>query len=336
MKNSKSILACAALIACAVSPALAFAEESVPAETPVAEAKKTSTPAGWTDDFENAKKLAAETNRDLFVLFTGSDWCSWCMRLEKEVISKNGFTEKLSEKFVPVFIDMPGNKALLSELAAEQNPGLVERYRIEGFPMVLLMDADGFDFARTGYRAGGPDAYLQHLDELAKDGKNSSEYKTTKAIAALPEDAPDRIARLDELLSALPLETQNRYFDYVEEILAADPDGSRGYRAKYPFFAVARPIEAEFRELITSIIIKTEEDIKARGLERTEQNVKSCAATRIAERKADFVAMREKATAAQKLFPEGTPGARILKEILLAIDFYEKYFLTPAEKTDAK
>ncbi len=337
MKNPKNILTFAAIAACAVSPCLAFAEKSVPADASVAAvAKKTSTPVGWTDDFESAKKLAAETNRDLFVLFTGSDWCSWCMRLEKEVISQNGFTEKLSEKFVPVFIDIPRNKALLSELAAEQNPKLVERYRVEGFPTVLIMDAEGFTFAQTGYQAGGPESYLKNLAALTSSGKNSAEHKATKAIAALPKDAPDRIARLDELLSALPTETQNRYFEYVEEILAADPDGALGYRAKYPLFAVVRPIEAEFRKLITSIIVKTEEDLEARGLERTEENVKTCAATRIAERKADFAAIRAKATAAQPLFSEGTPGARTLNEILLSIDFYEKYFLTPAEKTDAQ
>ena len=337
MKNPKNILAYAAIVACAVSPCLAFAEKSVPADAAVAAAaKKTSTPAGWTDDFENAKKLAAETNRDLFVLFTGSDWCSWCIRLEKEVISQNGFTEKLSEKFVPVFIDIPGDKALLSALAAEQNQKIVERYRVEGFPTVLLMDAEGFTFAQTGYQAGGPEAYLKSLSTLANEGKNSAEYKTTKAIATLPKDAPDRIARLDDLLSALPTETQNHYFEYVEEILAADPDGALGYRAKYPYFAVAGPIVSEFRELITSIILKTEEDLKARGLGRTEENVKACATARIAERKADFDAVRAKATAAQPLFPKGTLGARTLEEILLSIDFYEKYFLTPTEKTDAQ
>ncbi len=336
--NPKKILAYAALAACAVSPFFAFAEKTVPADESAAApaAKKTSTPAGWTDDFEAAKKLAAETDRDLFVLFTGTDWCSWCMRLEKEVFSQKGFIEKLSEKFVPVFIDRPEDKTRLSELAAAQNEELLRRYRIEGFPTVLLMDADGDVFAQTGYVKGGPENYLKQTDELLEKGKDSPEYKTTKAIAVLPKDAPDRVARLDELLSALPLEDQLRNVDGVEEILAADPDGSLGYRVKYPFFAVALPLEDEFRVLISDIIVKIDADLKANNFPRTEQNVNLFAAKRIVERKADFAAMREKATKAKPLFPEKTPGAKKVDDILRAIDFYEERFLAPAEKSEAK
>ena len=336
--NPKKILAYAALAACAVSPFFAFAEKTVPADESAAApaAKKTSTPAGWTDDFEAAKKLAAETDRDLFVLFTGTDWCSWCMRLEKEVFSQKGFIEKLSEKFVPVFIDRPEDKTRLSERAAAQNEELLRRYRIEGFPTVLLMDADGDVFAQTGYVKGGPENYLKQTDELLEKGKNSSEYKTAKAIAALPKDAPDRIARIDEMLSALPVEDQIRNADVVEEILAADPDGSLGYRAKYPFFAVALPLDKEFRALIAEIVAKIDEDLKANDFPRTEQNVNLFAAKRIAERKADFAAMREKATKAQPLFPENTPGAKMMRSILRAVDFYDERFLIPAEKNEAK
>lgn len=37
----------------------------------------------WGTDWEAAKKKAAEADRPILVNFTGSDWCGWCIKLEK-------------------------------------------------------------------------------------------------------------------------------------------------------------------------------------------------------------------------------------------------------------
>ena len=46
---------------------------------------------GWSSDFAAAKKEAAASNKDLLVDFTGSDWCGWCIKLDKEVFSQEPF-----------------------------------------------------------------------------------------------------------------------------------------------------------------------------------------------------------------------------------------------------
>ena len=112
----------------------------------------TSTPAGWTDDFEAAKKQAAAENKLLLVDFSGSDWCGWCKKLDEEVFAKPEFLEGAKKDFVLVMVDSPSDKKLLSEKAAEQNPKLVEKYEVHGFPTVLIMDADGVVLDKTGYR----------------------------------------------------------------------------------------------------------------------------------------------------------------------------------------
>ena len=43
-----------------------------------------ATPEGWTSDFEAAKKTAAKEKRLMYVLFTGSDWCGYCIKLQKD------------------------------------------------------------------------------------------------------------------------------------------------------------------------------------------------------------------------------------------------------------
>ena len=106
-------------------------------------ASATSTPAGWTDDFEAAKKQAAAENKLLLVDFSGSDWCVWCKKLDKEVFAKPEFLKGVKKDFVLVMIDSPRDKSLLSETAARNNERLVKDYKIRGFPTVKILKADG-------------------------------------------------------------------------------------------------------------------------------------------------------------------------------------------------
>lgn len=99
-----------------------------------------ATPEGWTSDFEAAKKKAAKENRLMYVLFTGSDWCGYCIKLQKEVLSKPEF-KKLGEKdFVFVYIDFPRKSRADNPIA---NRALVQMYKVAGYPTAFVMDADG-------------------------------------------------------------------------------------------------------------------------------------------------------------------------------------------------
>jgi len=125
-------------------------------------------PVGWTDDFENAKKKAKAEGKLLLVDFSGSDWCGWCMKLDREVFAKPEFVSAAKKCFVLVLVDSPNDKSKLSPVAAKQNPQLVSKYNIRGFPTVLVMDPDEKILKRTGYRKGGPSAYLEHLEDVMK------------------------------------------------------------------------------------------------------------------------------------------------------------------------
>lgn len=129
----------------------------------------TSTPKGFTDDFDAAIKSAKESNRLVYACFSGSDWCGWCQRLDKEVLSKQAFLDGVSGDFVLLYVDTPNNTELLGEKAKTQNPKLVEKYEIRGFPTALILDADGKTVAQTGYRRGGAAKYVKHLKALKKN-----------------------------------------------------------------------------------------------------------------------------------------------------------------------
>ena len=133
-------------------------------------------PAGFTDDFDAALKKAAAENKTVFALFTGSDWCIWCKRLEGEVLSQKAFSDEVCKTFVPVFLDFPSNKALVKAATAKRNKELSEKYSIRGYPTVLLLDAKGEVLAQTGYQKGGPEKYLAHVKGLVQNGPLLQKY----------------------------------------------------------------------------------------------------------------------------------------------------------------
>jgi len=127
----------------------------------------------WLSDFDQARKLAAENNRPILADFSGSDWCGWCIRLEREVFSQGDFKSFAKDNLVLFLADFPMRKSLDDGLK-RQNEKLAEAYGIQGFPTVLLLDADGKVLARTGYRPGGAASYIEHLKSLT-DGENASQ-----------------------------------------------------------------------------------------------------------------------------------------------------------------
>ena len=126
---------------------------------------KSGAAKAWLTDFEAARKEAAKRNVPILADFSGSDWCGWCIRLDREVFSKPAFKKFAKEKLVLFLADFPSRKEQPPALKA-QNEKLATRYKIEGFPTVLLLDATGKELARTGYQAGGAEAYVKHLAKL--------------------------------------------------------------------------------------------------------------------------------------------------------------------------
>lgn len=124
-----------------------------------------STPAGFIDDYDLALERAKAEGKYIIADFSGSDWCFWCQRLDKEVFAEEDFISVATNKYVLLMVDSPRNKAVLSEKAKAQNPQLRRRYKISQFPTVLILDGEGKIMGETGFLGGGPKNYLQHLEE---------------------------------------------------------------------------------------------------------------------------------------------------------------------------
>lgn len=116
----------------------------------------------WKTDLDAGLEQAAEEEKHVFLYFAGSDWCSWCQRLKSEVLDTRPFREFSEENLVPVLIDFPQDREQSQEQQA-YNKNLAAEYEVEGFPTIFLLTPEEDIVLKTGYRRGGPAAYVDHL-----------------------------------------------------------------------------------------------------------------------------------------------------------------------------
>ena len=121
----------------------------------------------WLENYTEALAAAKKLNRPVFIDFTGSDWCGWCIRLDREVFSQKAFLKYAKRDLVLLKLDFPQRKKL-SEALQKQNQELAKKFGIRGFPTIVIVDAEGKEIARTGYQRGGAKNYVDHLKDLLK------------------------------------------------------------------------------------------------------------------------------------------------------------------------
>ncbi len=126
---------------------------------------------GWETDFAKAKEKAKADNKYILIDFSGSDWCGWCIKLDKEVFQKQAFKDFAKENLVLMLADFPRDKSKQSDELQKQNERLMKEYSVRGFPTVFILSPEGKTLAKTGYRDGGPKAYVEHIKQIIADAK---------------------------------------------------------------------------------------------------------------------------------------------------------------------
>ncbi len=125
-----------------------------------------NTPEGWTTDLEKAFAKAKAEKKAVLVEFTGSDWCPPCIAMRKNVFTKKEFVTAASKDFILVELDFPNG----DEAVKKRNEPMATKYKIEGFPTVILFNSAGKEFSRF-FASEYPkiDSFLKHIEgELKK------------------------------------------------------------------------------------------------------------------------------------------------------------------------
>ncbi len=191
---------------------------------------------GWVADFDEAVKLAKEQDKDLFVDFTGSDWCGWCIKLNEEVFSHEEFLKPARDKFILVALDYPNSEEAKAKVPnPERNAELSEEYNIRGFPTCLLIDVNGEVFGRMGYQPGGPEQYIKDMTQKAEEGKKLiAEVKELKKTYKDAKDKTPVIEKAITLLNKMDPDSPGvkTIAEMVMNAFKLDPDNAAGLKLK--------------------------------------------------------------------------------------------------------
>lgn len=204
----------------------------------------------WIQDFAKAKAQAKAEKKDLLIDFTGSDWCSWCIKLDEEVFAQDAFKNAAPKSFVLVKLDFPQDQTRITPEIKAQNEKLGQQYNIQGYPTILLTSADGLVYAQTGYEKGGPEKYVEMLGEMKKKG----DVFQAALLRAEGKTGVERATALDEALNGLDAEVvSSHHLASMEEIVKLDADGKGKLKDKYEGkvkeLAEARQLDVEMQEL---------------------------------------------------------------------------------------
>jgi thioredoxin-related protein len=139
--------------------------------------QQNSAQAMWLTDLDQAKAQAEREGKHVLVDFTGSDWCSWCIRLDEEVFGRVAFQIYAKKNLVLCKLDFPRNRPMPAKQLAKNNQ-ISQAYRVRGYPTLVMLNPSGSEVWRGGYKRGGPDAFISEWDSFIK---GSSSSLTSKA-----------------------------------------------------------------------------------------------------------------------------------------------------------
>jgi thioredoxin-related protein len=122
----------------------------------------------WHTDFEEARKVAVQNDRNIILVFKGSDWCAPCIKLDREIWETMEFKDYAKEHFVLLEADFPRKKQnKLDDVQQEKNNKLAEKYNKQGFfPLVVVLDKNGNVLGNTGYKKMTPSKYIELLSSF--------------------------------------------------------------------------------------------------------------------------------------------------------------------------
>ena len=225
MKKLLLPLLAAALCAAAEEPAIALSGAELGA---------------WTQDYAAATNAAASSGKPVFLDFTGSDWCGWCMLMERQVFSQQEWKDWAATNLYLVTLDFPRDKSKVPEDYQKRNRELSKQYGVRGYPTYIVLDSKGQKLGQLGAdRNAKPGKFIRQLcgvlgidppakanavpaDPAAKrlvDGIAAALKATEREAEAFEEPTAAQFAALNERFSAAIAAIDTK--DVPESLLAA-------------------------------------------------------------------------------------------------------------------
>ena len=150
---------------------IVVASQPTPPPPPaIAKPKPSPTPSyatkGWLTNIDDAKKIAKNEKKLIYIVFTGSDWLPPCKALKKNVFDKQAFKEYAKENLVLVELDFPRDRSKITKDQYAYNRTQAKEYGISGYPTVFVLDANGKELLKRIGFGTSPDPVEAYIEML--------------------------------------------------------------------------------------------------------------------------------------------------------------------------
>jgi thiol:disulfide interchange protein len=123
----------------------------------------------WLTSYDQAIAQSKASSKPVLILFTGTTWCPACMKLERDVLNRPEFLQAVASRFVFLKAEFPD----YSQGGTNASPfkPLLDRYNINSFPTMLVINANGQPLYTVPYQSGGAQAYIQQFMRQSNQGQ---------------------------------------------------------------------------------------------------------------------------------------------------------------------
>lgn len=124
----------------------------------------------WEETYELSTTLSETTNKPVLLVFSGSDWCAPCIKLDRLLFQSAEFKEYAKEHLILFKADFPRKKKnRLSPQKELYNKALAQRFNPKGyFPLVLLLDEEENILGSFAYEGQEVQQYISLLNSYQK------------------------------------------------------------------------------------------------------------------------------------------------------------------------
>lgn len=131
-------------------------------------AKEEASKLAWSTDYAASLEKAKSQKKPLLIYFTGSDWCPFCIYMDRDVLSKPEFIDYANKNYVMVLCDFP-RKIKLTETQAKANEALASKFGIRGFPTMVILEPQSGAYGFAGYENGiTPKSFIDTVSNVLK------------------------------------------------------------------------------------------------------------------------------------------------------------------------
>lgn len=215
----------------------------------------------WLHDLAAGQQAAADSGKDLLILFTGRGWCQPCEIFHHEVVETDAFLGDARQHFVLIEYDSNFDDTPEGQAREAVHRRLQKQFLVPAVPTVVLAGPDAVPYAVLGYDQGeGPRKFLDriHAAQAACDERDKNFRLAAQATGALKVEllhaGVQAVAHLFGTIDERGDDPAVVYYrPQIDAILASQATDAEAIQRRYRAQLAARDAWLEARAALTKL-----------------------------------------------------------------------------------